>query len=76
MPIVRKEIFGPVAAVILACDYDEALNVANDTDFGLSAGIATSSLKYATDFRRNAEASMVIVNLATAGVDYHAPFGG
>ncbi|KAA5606616.1 aldehyde dehydrogenase family protein [Roseospira marina] len=76
MRIAREEIFGPVAAVIRVKDYDAALAVANDTDFGLSAGIATTSLKYASDFKRNAEAGMVMVNLPTAGVDYHVPFGG
>jgi acyl-CoA reductase-like NAD-dependent aldehyde dehydrogenase len=50
--------------------------VANSGDFGLSAGIATTSLKYARDFQRRAKAGMVMVNLATAGVDYHVPFGG
>lgn len=76
MRIAREEIFGPVAAVIRVSDYDEALAVSNDTDFGLSAGIATTSLKYASHFKRNAEAGMVMVNLPTAGVDYHVPFGG
>ncbi len=76
MRIAREEIFGPVAAVIRVKDYDEALMVANDTEFGLSSGICTSSLKYATHFKRNAEAGMVMVNLPTAGVDYHVPFGG
>jgi aldehyde dehydrogenase (NAD+) len=76
MRIAREEIFGPVAAVLHVKDYDEALAVANDTDFGLSAGICTTSLKYATHFKRNAEAGMVMVNLPTAGVDYHVPFGG
>ncbi|PXW17678.1 aldehyde dehydrogenase family protein, partial [Paraburkholderia caballeronis] len=54
----------------------EALDVANDTPFGLSAGICTTSLKYANHFKRNAQAGMVMVNTATAGVDYHVPFGG
>jgi aldehyde dehydrogenase (NAD+) len=76
MRIAREEIFGPVAAVIRAKDYDEALHLANDTEFGLSSGICTTSLKFATHFRRNAEAGMVMVNLPTAGVDYHVPFGG
>jgi len=76
MRIAREEIFGPVAAVIPVKDYDEALEVANDTDFGLSSGICTSSLKYASHFKRNSEAGMVMVNLPTAGVDYHVPFGG
>jgi len=76
MRIAREEIFGPVAAVIRVKDYDEALAVANDTEFGLSSGICTTSLKYASHFKRNAEAGMVMVNLPTAGVDYHVPFGG
>lgn len=76
MRISREEIFGPVASVIRVRDYDEALAVANDTDFGLSAGIVTTSLKYATHFKRNAEVGMVMVNVPTAGVDFHVPFGG
>ena len=74
--INREEVFGPVASVICVKDYDEALAVANDTEFGLSAGIATTSLKHATHFKRHAQAGMVMVNLPTAGVDYHVPFGG
>lgn len=74
--INREEIFGPVASVIRAANYEEALAMANDTEFGLCAGICTSSLKYARHFQRNADAGMVMVNLPTAGVDYHVPFGG
>lgn len=76
MRVAREEIFGPVASVIRAKDYDAALELANDTPFGLSSGICTTSLKYAAHFKRNAEAGMVMVNLPTAGVDYHVPFGG
>ena len=76
MRIAREEIFGPVAAVIRARDYEEALALANDTEFGLAAGVCTTSLKYASHFKRNSEAGMVMVNLPTAGVDYHVPFGG
>lgn len=76
MRINREEVFGPVASVIRVRDYEEALAVANDTSFGLSAGIATSSLRHATHFKRHAQAGMVMVNLPTAGVDYHVPFGG
>jgi aldehyde dehydrogenase (NAD+) len=72
----REEIFGPVASVIRVRNYDEALAVANDTPMGLVAGIATSSLKYAAHFKRHADAGMVMVNLPTAGVDFHVPFGG
>ncbi|TDN57982.1 aldehyde dehydrogenase family protein [Paraburkholderia sp. BL10I2N1] len=76
MRINREEVFGPVASVVKVKDYHEALAVANDTEFGLSAGICTTSLKYASHFRRHAQAGMVMVNTATAGVDYHVPFGG
>jgi aldehyde dehydrogenase (NAD+) len=76
MRIAREEIFGPVASVIRVRDYDEALSVANDTDFGLSSGICTTSLKHAHHFKRHSTAGMVMVNLPTAGVDYHVPFGG
>ncbi|GAA4325207.1 aldehyde dehydrogenase family protein [Pigmentiphaga soli] len=76
MRINCEEIFGPVAAVIRVADYEQALAVANDTPFGLSSGIATTSLKHATHFRQHSQAGMVMVNLPTAGVDYHVPFGG
>jgi aldehyde dehydrogenase (NAD+) len=76
MRISREEIFGPVASVIRVKSYEEALAIANDTEYGLSAGICTTSLKHASHFKRNAEAGMVMVNLPTAGVDYHVPFGG
>ena len=76
MRICREEIFGPVASVVRAKDYDEALMLANDTEFGLSAGVCTTSLKLATHFKRHIQAGMVMVNVPTAGVDYHVPFGG
>ncbi len=72
----REEVFGPVASVIRVDDHDEAVAVANDTEFGLTAGIVTRSLARATDFRRRSTAGMVMVNVPTAGVDYHVPFGG
>jgi aldehyde dehydrogenase (NAD+) len=76
MRLNTEEIFGPVAGILRVRDYDEALAVANDTPFGLCAGICTTSLKHAAHFRRNSQAGMVMVNLPTAGVDYHVPFGG
>jgi alpha-ketoglutaric semialdehyde dehydrogenase len=76
MRVAREEIFGPVTAMIPARDYEHALALANDTEFGLCAGICTTSLKHATHFKRNIEAGMAMVNLPTAGVDYHVPFGG
>jgi aldehyde dehydrogenase (NAD+) len=76
MTINREEVFGPVASVIRVKGYAEALAMANDTEFGLSSGICSTSLKYATHFKQHAQAGMVMVNLPTAGVDYHVPFGG
>ena len=75
-PVCREEIFGPCAAVIRADDFDAAVSIANDTEFGLCAGICTASLKYAREFKRQSSAGMTMVNLPTAGVDYHVPFGG
>jgi acyl-CoA reductase-like NAD-dependent aldehyde dehydrogenase len=74
--IAREEIFGPVAGLIRVAGYDEALAAVNAVRFGLCAGICTTSLKHAEHFKRNARVGMVMVNLPTAGVDYHAPFGG
>jgi acyl-CoA reductase-like NAD-dependent aldehyde dehydrogenase len=76
MRISREEIFGPIACVLQADNFEHALELANDTEFGLSAGICTTSLKYATHFKRRAQVGMVMVNTPTAGVDYHVPFGG
>lgn len=76
MKINQDEIFGPIAAVIRAKDYDEALAIANDTMYGLSAGIVTTSLKHASHFKRHSQSGLVMVNLPTAGLDYHVPFGG
>lgn len=74
--IAREEIFGPVACVLRADDPEHALALANATPFGLCAGICTTSLKQAARFRREAAVGIVTVNLPTAGVDYHVPFGG
>jgi aldehyde dehydrogenase (NAD+) len=76
MRINREEVFGPVVSVMRVASYEEALALANDTPFGLASGIATTSLKHATHFKRHAQAGMTMVNLPTAGVDYHVPFGG
>ena len=76
MRINSEEVFGPVASTIRVRSYEEALETANGVEFGLSAGIVTSSLKHARDFQRRARAGMTMVNLPTAGVDYHVPFGG
>lgn len=76
MRINQEEIFGPVASVIRVNDLDEAINVANDVEFGLSSGICTGSLAAADRFRQESRAGMVMVNAPTAGIDFHVPFGG
>ncbi|MGR6807073.1 aldehyde dehydrogenase family protein [Sphaerotilus natans] len=76
MRINREEIFGPVASVIRVRDAEAALATANDTEFGLSSGVCTTSLKLAAHFKRHLQAGMVMVNAPTAGVDPHVPFGG
>jgi aldehyde dehydrogenase (NAD+) len=76
MPFNREEMFGPIAAVQRIESYEEGLAVANDTDYGLVAGIFTASLARATHFRRHIQTGCVTVNLPTAGTDYHVPFGG
>jgi aldehyde dehydrogenase (NAD+) len=74
--INQEEVFGPVVSVVKFKTYDEALELCNAGNFGLSAGIVTTSLKHARHFQRNVKAGMVMINLPTAGVDYHVPFGG
>ncbi|MEO0636131.1 MAG: aldehyde dehydrogenase family protein [Pseudomonadota bacterium] len=76
MRVNREEMFAPITCVIRAGGYDEALAIANDSEFGLTAGIMTQSLARATHFRANAQAGTLMVNLPTAGTDYHVPFGG
>ncbi|MEL0612591.1 aldehyde dehydrogenase family protein [Marinomonas arenicola] len=76
MTINREEAFAPIACIIKVKDYQEALDTLNDTNFGLTGGICTTSLRHATDFKRNAKTGCVMINLPTAGTDYHVPFGG
>jgi aldehyde dehydrogenase (NAD+) len=76
MRINREEMFAPITCVIKVGSYGEALAVANDSEFGLTAGIMTRSLARASHFRRHMRAGCVMVNLPTAGTDYHVPFGG
>jgi len=72
----RHESFGPIASVIKVADLDEAIAVANDCEFALSAGIATTSLRHAEQFRRASKAGMTMTNAPTAGLEYHVPLGG
>jgi len=72
----QEEIFGPILAVIKARDFDHAIELANDTRYGLTAGIATRSLRYAHEFAERSEVGIVNVNTPTAGVEFQVPFGG
>lgn len=76
MRINREEMFAPITCIQRAVSYDEALALANDSPFGLTAGIMTRSLARANHFRANMRAGCLMVNLPTAGTDYHVPFGG
>ena len=76
MRVNREEMFAPITCVMKAGGYEEALSIANDTVFGLTAGIMTRSLARASHFRANMRAGTLMVNLPTAGTDYHVPFGG
>ncbi|MDM0045313.1 aldehyde dehydrogenase family protein [Variovorax dokdonensis] len=73
--VARDALFGPVACVLEALDYDHALALANDSAYGLCAGICTRSLAHATHFRRHARVGMTLVNLPTVAEDYHVPYG-
>lgn len=76
MVLNREEMFVPIACVIEADGFDHAVSIVNDTEYGLTAGIMTRSLARASAFRRAVKTGCVMVNLPTAGTDYHVPFGG
>ncbi|NBD27353.1 aldehyde dehydrogenase family protein [Paenibacillus sp. T1] len=76
MTIAREEIFGPVLALIEAKDMNEAIELANDTEYGLSASLYTRDLGSVLTFVQEMEAGLVRVNAETAGVELQAPFGG
>jgi len=76
MAIAKEEVFAPVLAVLRVPDFDSAIRVANDVEFGLSASVFTRSLDKAMRFAREVEAGLVRVNGETAGVEPQAPFGG
>lgn len=76
MAIAREEIFGPVLAVVKVKDYEEAIQLSNDSEFGLSASIYTSNIQKAFDFINRSEVGLVQVNDETGGAEPQAPFGG
>jgi aldehyde dehydrogenase (NAD+) len=72
----QEEVFAPMASVIRVADLEEAIATTNDTRFGLTSGIITQSLRTSALFKQQAQTGCVMVNLPTAGTDYHVPFGG
>ena len=76
MQLNKDEVFGPLTCVIKADDYEHALALANDTEFGLTSSVITQSLAHASHFKQHSKTGCVMVNLPTSGTDYHVPFGG
>jgi aldehyde dehydrogenase (NAD+) len=74
--IAQEEIFGPVLAVMRARDFEDAMRIANNIPFGLSASIQTTNLSRVFDYVYRMEAGLLTVNLPSAGVEYQLPFGG
>jgi aldehyde dehydrogenase (NAD+) len=75
-PLVRDEVFGPVVAVLEVADLDAGIAAINDSPYGLTAGICTSSLAASYEFAARAQVGVVKVNRPTAGLDLNVPFGG
>lgn len=76
MTIAQEEIFGPVLAVMRASDFDDAMRIANNIPFGLSASIQTTNVSRVFEYVYRMEAGLLTVNLPSAGVEYQLPFGG
>ncbi|MGY4688813.1 alpha-ketoglutaric semialdehyde dehydrogenase GucD [Salibacterium sp. K-3] len=76
MTIAREEIFGPVLALMKAETTEEAIDMANDTEYGLSASIFTTNIQHFLSFMEDIEAGLVRINAESAGVELQAPFGG
>ncbi|MFC6725328.1 aldehyde dehydrogenase family protein, partial [Halobium palmae] len=74
--IAQEEVFGPVLAVIEVSDFDEGVEVANDSDYGLSASVVTDDHTEADRFVREVEAGVAKVNAKTTGLELNVPFGG
>jgi acyl-CoA reductase-like NAD-dependent aldehyde dehydrogenase len=76
MRIAQEEVFGPVLALMVANDFDDAMRLANSARFGLSASIVTRDVTRVHQFTNQIQAGLITVNLPTAGVEYQLPFGG
>jgi len=76
MRIAQEEVFGPVLALMVAEDFDDAMRLANSARFGLSASIVSRDLTRVHQFINRIDAGLITVNLPTAGVEYQLPFGG
>jgi aldehyde dehydrogenase (NAD+) len=76
MRIAQEEIFGPILAVMRAKDFSDAMRIANNIPFGLSASLQTTNLSRMFDYVYGMEAGLLTVNLPSAGVEYQLPFGG
>jgi aldehyde dehydrogenase (NAD+) len=76
MRIAQEEVFGPVLGLMVAEDFEEAMEIANGVRFGLSASIVSRDLTRVHQFIDRIEAGLITVNLPTAGVEYQLPFGG
>lgn len=76
MRIAREEIFGPVLAIIEVENYEDAIEKANDTEYGLSAAIVTTNPVYAHRFANDIQSGTVKINRTTTGNLVNAPFGG
>ena len=76
MRIAREEIFGPVLALMKVSSMEEAIEFANDSDFGLSASIFTTNIQKMLEFIREMDAGLIRINSESAGVELQAPFGG
>lgn len=74
--LAREEVFGPVTSILPVSSYEEAVALANDTPFGLTASLFTKDLGTALRFSRDIRSGIALVNLETAGTEFHAPFGG
>ena len=76
MRIAQEEVFGPVLALMVAEDFEDAMRLANGVRFGLSAALISNDLSRVHQFVNRIEAGLITVNLPTAGVEYQLPFGG